>query len=508
MGETKGFMKYDRQDYKREDVARRTKNFKEFTHLPAPKELKNQGARCMDCGVPFCQSGCPIGNIIPDFNDLVYRDRWEEALERLHKTNNFPEFTGRVCPAPCENACVLGINNPAVTIKNIELAIIENAYDKGFIKPNIPQHHTGMKVAVIGSGPAGLACADELNKKGHKVTVYEKNEVLGGLLSLGIPDFKLEKKVVSRRLDRMSKEGVVFKTSAHVGVNIKVQDLRDKYDAIVLCGGAEAPRELSVPGRELKGVYQAMYYLPQQNRRVLAEIAGGHKLRSNADNTPHGVNVGAEFVSARLIDDVTAAGKRVIVLGGGDTGSDCVGTAIRQGPKSVHQFELLPKPPEKRTLDNPWPNWAFILRTSSSHEEGCTRDYSIMTKRLSGENGQLKKLHAVRLQWNRDPANGQMKMSEIAGSEFEMDCDLLLLAMGFTGPVKKGMLEQFGVALDVRGNVACDANKMTSLPGVFTAGDMTRGQSLVVWAIHEGRSTAQGVDKYLTERAGLKPTRT
>jgi len=491
MGETKGFMKYDRQDYKREDVARRIKNFKEFTHLPAPKELKNQGARCMDCGVPFCQSGCPIGNIIPDFNDLIYRDRWEEAIERLHKTNNFPEFTGRVCPAPCENACVLGINNPAVTIKNIELAIIENAYDKGFIKPNIPQHHTGMKVAVIGSGPAGLACADELNQRGHKVTIYEKNEMLGGLLFLGIPDFKLEKKVVSRRLDRMSKEGVIFKTNAHVGVNIKVQDLKDKYDAIVLCGGAEAPRELPVPGRELKGVYQAMYYLPQQN------------LRDNNGSTSTFMAKYAENilqVKPPSLEEVTANGKQVVVLGGGDTGSDCVGTAIRQGAKSVHQFELLPKPPEKRALDNPWPNWAFILRTSSSHEEGCTRDYNIMTKSLSGVNGQLKKLHAVRLQWSRDPANGQMKMSEIAGSEFEMDCDLLLLAMGFTGPVKKGMLEEFGVALDARGNVACDVNKMTSLPGVFTAGDMTRGQSLVVWAIYEGRSTAQGVHQYLTTK--------
>ena len=491
MGETKGFMKYDRQDYKREDVARRIKNFKEFTHLPAPKELKNQGARCMDCGVPFCQSGCPIGNIIPDFNDLIYRDRWEEAIERLHKTNNFPEFTGRVCPAPCENACVLGINNPAVTIKNIELAIIENAYDKGFIKPNIPQHHTGMKVAVIGPGPAGLACADELNQRGHKVTIYEKNEMLGGLLFLGIPDFKLEKKVVSRRLDRMSKEGVIFKTNAHVGVNIKVQDLKDKYDAIVLCGGAEAPRELPVPGRELKGVYQAMYYLPQQN------------LRDNNGSTSTFMAKYAENilqVKPPSLEEVTANGKQVVVLGGGDTGSDCVGTAIRQGAKSVHQFELLPKPPEKRALDNPWPNWAFILRTSSSHEEGCTRDYNIMTKSLSGVNGQLKKLHAVRLQWSRDPANGQMKMSEIAGSEFEMDCDLLLLAMGFTGPVKKGMLEEFGVALDARGNVACDVNKMTSLPGVFTAGDMTRGQSLVVWAIYEGRSTAQGVHQYLTTK--------
>jgi glutamate synthase (NADPH/NADH) small chain len=433
----------------------------------------------MDCGVPFCQSGCPIGNIIPDWNDLVYRDRWMDAIERLHKTNNFPEFTGRVCPAPCENACVLGINAPAVTIKNIELSIVEHAYDKGWIKPNPPKHRTGKKVAVIGSGPAGLACADELNKNGHKVTVFEKNELVGGLLTLGIPDFKLEKSVVFRRTDRMRLEGVVFKTNVHVGVDIKAQELRDKFDAIVLCGGAEAGRDLQVPGRELKGVYQAMYYLPQQN------------LRNNNYPTDR-------------FDEVSAGGKRVVVLGGGDTGSDCVGTAIRQGATSVQQFELMPEPPQKRSPDNPWPNWAFILRTSSSHEEGCSRDYSIMTKRLSGENGELKKLHAVRLQWIKDPASGQMKMSEIVGSEFELECDLLLLAMGFLGPVKKGMLEELGVALDARGNVSADANKMTSLPGVFTAGDMTRGQSLVVWAIHEGRTAAQGVHHYLMAKIGQK----
>jgi glutamate synthase (NADPH/NADH) small chain len=472
MGDIKGFMKYDRQDYKKDEIARRIKNFKEFTHLPAPKELKDQGARCMDCGVPFCQSGCPISNIIPDWNDLVYRDRWMDAIERLHKTNNFPEFTGRICPAPCENSCVLGINAPAVTIKNIELAIIEHAYDKDLIRPNKPKTRTGMKVAVIGSGPAGLACADELNKKGHKVTVYEKNELIGGLLTLGIPDFKLEKWVVSRRVDRMREEGVVFKTNAHVGVNIPCQELRDKYDVLVLCGGAEAARELSVPGRELKGVYQAMYYLPQQN------------LRDNKYPTDR-------------FEEITAKGKRVVVLGGGDTGSDCVGTAIRQGALSVHQLELMPQPPGQRSPDNPWPNWAFILRTSSSHEEGCVRDYSIQTRRLSGENGLLKKLHAVRLQWSKDPVTGQMKMSEIAGSTFEMDCDLLLLALGFTGPVKKGMIEELGVALNARGNVVSDANKMTSIPGIFTAGDMTRGQSLVVWAIHEGRTAAQGVHRYL-----------
>jgi glutamate synthase (NADPH/NADH) small chain len=495
LGDIKGFMKYDRQDYKKDEVARRIKNFKEFTHLPAPKELKDQGARCMDCGVPFCQSGCPIGNIIPDWNDLVYRDRWQEAIERLHKTNNFPEFTGRVCPAPCENACVLGINAPPVTIKNIELAIVEHAYDKGWIRADKPKHRTGMKVAVIGSGPAGLACADELNKKGHKVTVYEKNELIGGLLTLGIPDFKLEKWVVARRVDRMRAEGIVFKTNAHVGVNVKLRELNDKYDSVVLCGGAEAGRELPVPGRELKGVYQAMYYLPQQNLRD-SKYSPDRFMAEYAKNILQ--------VRPPSLDEVTAAGKHVVVLGGGDTGSDCVGTATRQGALSVHQFELMPQPPERRSSDNPWPNWAFVLRTSSSHEEGCTRDYSIMTKHLSGENGQLKKLHAVRLEWKKDTATGQMKMGEIKGSEFEMNCDLLLLAMGFVGPVKKGMLEDLGVALDARGNVSCDANKMTSVPGVFTAGDMTRGQSLVVWAIHEGRQAAQGVHQYLTTKVNQK----
>jgi glutamate synthase (NADPH/NADH) small chain len=473
MGDAKGFMKYKRQEYTKDPVDQRVKNFKEFTHLPADKEIQLQGARCMDCGVPFCQSGCPIGNIIPDWNDLVYRNRWDEAIERLHKTNNFPEFTGRVCPAPCENSCVLAINEPAVTIKNIELSIIEHAYAKGLVAAQPPKHRTGQKVAVIGSGPAGLACADQLNKKGHKVTVYEKNEVIGGLLTLGIPDFKLEKWVVERRVNRMAEEGVVFKTGQHVGVNVSSKELLNKYDAIVLCGGAEAGRELPIPGRDLEGVYQAMYYLPMQNRKNL--------------NLP-------------VEDYISAKGKKVIVLGGGDTGSDCVGTANRQGATSVTQFELMPKPPQTRNADNPWPNWAFILRTSTSHEEGVVRDYSVMTKSLSGENGKLKKLHGVRLEWVKDPSTGQTKMNEIPGSEFEVECDLLLLAMGFTGPVRKGMLEELGVELDARGNVKANEDKMTSIPGVFTAGDMTRGQSLVVWAINEGRAAAEGVEKYLTAK--------
>ena len=479
MGDIKGFMKYDRLDFKKEPVEQRVKHYKEFTQPLPQKALKEQGARCMDCGVPFCQSGCPIGNIIPDWNDLVFRDRWQEAIERLHKTNNFPEFTGRVCPAPCENACVLAINQSPVSIKNIEVAIIEHAYEQGWIIEERPKSRTGKKVAVIGSGPAGLACADQLNKKGHKVTVYEKNEFVGGLLTFGIPDFKLEKWVVERRVKRMEDEGVVFKTRVHVGVSISSQELLAKFDAVVLCGGAEQPRDLQVPGRQLQGVYQAMDFLPQQNRRNM--------------NLP---------VDPAL--NITAKGKRVIVLGGGDTGSDCVGTAKRQGAASIHQFELMPKPPQRRSPDNPWPNWAFILRSSTSHEEGVIRDYAILTKELSG-NGKLEKLHGVRLQWEKD-ANGRMQMKEIPDSAFDMEVDLLLLAMGFLGPVKNGMLEQFGVELDARGNVKGDDNKMTSVPGVFTAGDMTRGQSLVVWAINEGRTAAEGVHRYLQAQA-VKATR-
>ena len=503
MGDIKGFMKYDRQEYKKEPVTQRVKHFKEFIDLPAEKDLRVQGGRCMDCGVPFCQSGCPIGNIIPDWNDLVFRDRWEEAIERLHKTNNFPEFTGRICPAPCENACVLGINAPAVTIKNIEWAIVEHAYNKGWIEPRPPKHRTGMKVAVIGSGPAGLACADQLNKKGHKVIVYEKNEVIGGLLTLGIPDFKLEKWIVERRVNRMAAEGVAFKTGQYIGVNVSARELAVQYDAIVLCGGAESPRELPIPGRELEGVYQAMYFLPQQNLR-----------NNNCPIDGYIARYAENILQVRPPDpgSVTAKGKKVVILGGGDTGSDCLGTVNRQGAVSVHQFELMPKPPEQRAADNPWPNWAFVMRTSTSHEEGVVRDYSIMTKRLSGVDGKLKKLHGVRLQWTKDPATGPAAsggagktiMQEVPGSEFDMDCDMLLLAMGFTGPVKKGMLEELGVALDTRGNVAGDADKMTNVSGIFTAGDMTRGQSLVVWAIQEGRSAAEGVHRYLAARAVKK----
>lgn len=473
MGKVLGFLDFDRQDYKKEPVDIRIKHWNEFVQRLSDDSMKNQGARCMDCGTPFCHWMCPVSNIIPEFNDLVYRGCWHEALEWLLRTNNFPEFTGRVCPAPCENSCVLAITDPAVTIKNIELAIIEHAYREGWMEPDSPSFRTGKSVAVIGSGPAGLACADQLNKMGHKVTVYEKNEFIGGILALGIPDFKLEPKYLERRLDIMRKEGIVFKPKVHVGVDVNAQELRGKYDAVVLCGGAEASRDLPVEGRDLKGVYFAMEYLMQQNR----------------------LNRGIQIHPDLLI---SAEGKRVIILGGGDTGADCVGTANRQGAASVKQFELLPKPPAERIPDNPWPQWALVERSGSSHEEGCVRDYSIMTKRLSGEDGVLKKLHAVRLNFGpKDPITGRREMKEIPGTEFEESVDLLILAMGFLGPAKGGMLEELGVELDERGNVKTDEQKMTMVPGVFAAGDMRRGQSLVVWAIHEGRAAAEAVDAYL-----------
>ncbi len=475
MGEIKGFLKYQRQDPSKQSVEERLKHYNEFTNDLTDTELAQQGARCMECGVPFCHWGCTLANIIPDFNDLVYKGRWEAALEKLLKTNNFPEFTGRVCPALCENSCVLAITEPAVTIKTIELAIIEKAYKEGWMKPVIPPKRSGQKVAVIGSGPAGLACADQLNKAGYRVTVYEKNETIGGLLALGIPDFKLEKKVIKRRTDIMEKEGIVFKTKVNVGCDVKIEELQKQFDAIVLTGGAEQRRDLSIEGRELKGVYQAMEYLVQQNR----------------------VNAGQFFKTEERID---VKGKNVIVLGGGDTGADCVGTANRQGAKSVKQFELLPKPPAKREEDNPWPQWATIYRKGSSHEEGVEQDYGILTKSFSGNNGLLKKLHAVRLNFgDKDPETGRRPMTEIKGSEFEASCDYVFLAMGFLGPLKEGLLESAGVALDTRGNVKTDKNCMTSVEGIFAAGDMRTGQSLVLKAISDGRLAAKGVSKFLKE---------
>lgn len=476
MGDQKGFLTYQREELIKEPISVRKQHWKEFIRLPSEPSLRQQGARCMDCGVPFCHWGCPIANLMPEWNDLVYKGRWQEAFERLTLTNNFPEFTGRLCPAPCENSCVLAINQPAVSIRNLELAIIERAYDQGWVQPRVPKVRTGKRVAVIGSGPSGLACADQLNKFGHYVEVFEKNEAIGGLLVLGIPDFKLEKGIIERRVALMQKEGIIFHKKTHVGEGLKLSDLQKKYDAIVLCAGAEQARGLNVPGADLKGVYQAMEYLTQQNR----------------------VNAG-QRVDQKV--RILAQGKRVVVLGGGDTGSDCVGTANRQGARSVKQFEILPRPPEARAEDNPWPQWASIYRKSSSQEEGVEQDYCVMTKSLSGQQGQLQKLHAVRLSYGeKDPATGRRSMQEIPGSDFEVPCDLLILALGFLGPVKKGLLEELSLATNERGNVKTYEFYMTSVPGIFSAGDMRRGQSLIVWAIEEGRKAAAGVHQWLFQK--------
>jgi len=465
-----GFLEYARETPRRRPVEERVHDWLEVYEEFPRERLNKQAARCMDCGIPFCHSGCPVGNVIPDWNDLVYRDRWREAIERLHATNNFPEFTGRLCPAPCEAACVLGINNDPVTIKQVEYEIIEHAWAAGWVKPQPPKVRTGKSVAVVGSGPAGLACAQQLARAGHSVTVFERADRIGGLLRYGIPDFKMEKHVLDRRLQQMEAEGVVFRPGVNVGHDITGDELRAKFDAICLAGGATKPRDLDVPGRDLRGVYFAMEYLTPQNRR----------------------NAGDELPYDPFLD---AKGKRVIILGGGDTGADCLGTAHRQGAREVYQYELLPKPPLSRTEAMPWPTYPMIYRVSSAHEEGGERDYCILTKRLSGENGVLKKLHAVRLEWVNE--GGRQVMREIPGTEFEQEVDLLLLAMGFLGPEPGGVLDQLGVELDARGNVKSDANKMTSVPGVFTAGDMTRGQSLIVWAIAEGRQAARGIDRYL-----------
>ena len=432
----------------------------------------------MNCAVPFCMGGCPLGNIIPDFNDLVYRGMWEDALKELHSTNNFPEFTGRICPAPCEGSCVLNINNDAVTIEYIEKAIADRGWREGWIVPEPPEFRSGKSVAVIGSGPAGLAAAMQLNRAGHMVTVFERNEYIGGLLRLGIPEFKLEKSVVQRRVDQMTAEGVEFKTGVYVGKDIHADRLRADFDAVCLTGGSTIARELPIPGRELDGVYLAMEYLTQQNRVLAGQTFGP---------------------SERIV----AEGKRVLVLGGGDTGSDCVGTAHRQGAEVVYQFELLPEPPAARRDSNPWPQWPMILRTSSSHEEGAVRDYDILTKNFSGRNGRIEKMHAVRLEWGAPDETGRPAMIEIPGSEFELNVDLVLLALGFVHPERDGMLEQLDVELDGRGNVATASNKMTSVPGVFAAGDMSRGQSLVVWALAEGREAARGIDEYLMGKTSL-----
>jgi glutamate synthase (NADPH) small chain len=476
MGKPSGFLDYGRETPTWRPAAERVADWHEV-YQPFP-ELKviEQGARCMDCGVPFCHTGCPLGNIIPDWNDLVYRRQWREAIHRLHATNNFPEFTGRLCPAPCEEACVLGINEPPVTIKNIENTIIEHAFSEGWIVPEIPTKRTGKKVAVIGSGPSGLAAAQQLNRAGHEVTVFERANRIGGLLRYGIPEFKMEKRVLDRRLQILEAEGITFKPNSHIGVNVPVADLKSKFDAIVVAIGSTVPRDLPVPGRELKGVHFAMEFLPLQNKRC-----EGDKIAE--DN----------FISAK--------GKNVVIIGGGDTGADCLGTAHRHGCKSVVQLELLPKPPQSRDDTMPWPYWPTILRKTSAHDEGGQRDWSVGTKSFTGANGQVEKLNAVRLEWTTD--NGRPVMKEIAGSEFSLDADLVLLAMGFLGPDKRGLVEHLGVEVDPRGNIKADDNYMSSVPGIFAAGDARRGQSLIVWAIWEGREAAVGVDKYLMGHSDL-----
>jgi len=469
MGKITGFMEINRETPRRRPVEERLKDWREFELKLPDEKLREQGARCMDCGIPFCHKGCPLGNIIPDWNDLVYRGRWKEAIERLHSTNNFPEFTGRVCPAPCEEACVLNINNDPVTIKLIEKTIIDHAWSSGFVAPMPAARKTGKRVAVVGSGPAGMACAQQLARAGHAVTLYERADRVGGLLTYGIPDFKLEKRYVERRVEQMRAEGVEIVTSCAAGKDITGDELRAKYDAIALTVGATKPRDLPIPGRELRGIHFAMDFLPQQNKRNRSEII------------PEDVSI-------------TASGKRVVILGGGDTGSDCLGTSNRQGALSVHQFELLPMPPARRTDEMPWPDWPMILRTSSSHEEGVIRDWSINTKRFVGENGHVTRLVGVRLDWKRE--NGRQVMEEIPGSEFELECDLVLLALGFLGPETDSVVGQLGLKLDQRGNIEC-RNHHSSVPGVFAAGDARRGQSLVVWAIWEGRECARAVDAYL-----------
>ena len=474
MGDPRGFVKYAREGPQRRPVELRVKDYKELYDPFEDAKLKVQGARCMDCGVPFCQSstGCPVVNLIPEWNDLVHRGRWKDALKALHTTNNFPEFTGRLCPAPCESACVLGINSDPVSIRVIEWNIIDKGFEEGWVEPVLPVVSTGKCVAVVGSGPAGLAAAQQLARAGHQVTVFEKSDRIGGLLRYGIPDFKMEKWVLDRRLEQMRKEGVTFETSVCVGIDTNLDMLRRDFDAVLLAMGAEQPRELPIPGRELKGVHLAMDYLTQQNKRVAGDTI--------------------------LCEEISAKGKRVVVIGGGDTGSDCLGTAHRQGCLEAHQFELLPEPPPTRAGSTPWPLWPMKLRTSHAHEEGCDREWSISTTKFSGENGHVTKLHTNRVVFEEG------KIVPVPESEMEMDADLVLLAMGFVGPVKNGFLDFLGLEYGNRGNVEVNEHFMTNLDGVFAAGDTKRGASLIVWAIAEGRNAAQGVHRYLQAGQSLR----
>jgi glutamate synthase (NADPH) small chain len=479
MGKVTGFLEIERHDRKYAPVGERVKHFNEFVVPLSEKETRDQAARCMNCGIPYCHGtgsvapgtpGCPVNNQIPDFNDLVYQNNWQEASRNLHSTNNFPEFTGRICPAPCEASCTLNIDDNPVTIKTIECAIVDRAWENGWIKPETPTHKTGMKVAVIGSGPAGMACAQQLARAGHEVHVYEKWAKAGGLLRYGIPDFKMEKAVIDRRVAQMEAEGVTFHYGIHVGSNLDPREMLNDYDALALTGGAEAPRDLPIPGRDLDGIHYAMDFLPQQNRRVSSEPLGD-------------------------ISEILAGDKHVVVIGGGDTGSDCIGTSFRQGARSVTQLEIMPAPPERENKGLTWPNWPLKMRTSSSQAEGARREYAVLTQRFTGENGKVDKLHCVQV---------DDKFKPLPGTEFDLDAQLVLLAMGFVHPVHEGLLKTLGVDLDPRGNVRANFHDyQTSRPNVFSAGDMRRGQSLVVWAIREGRLCARAIDRFLMGKSDL-----